>query len=230
MMSSLDRRFTSEQRRKVEAAVLETELGTSCEVIPVVAASSGRYDRGEDPVGLWFAILSAAGVWWFVPHRPADAATGSWGSGSPLVGLLALVVAIVIGFLVGAIVASQVRWLRRLATPRRQMAEEVARRAREVFFDRRVHHTTGGTGVLVYVSLFEHVAVVLADSQVVEHPALGQAFLDRLCGTLTASLATHHPAEALVEAIQLARGPLSQALPRLSDDVNEHPDALVLLD
>jgi len=229
-MSSLARRFTPEQRRQVETAVFETELATSCEVIPVVAGASGRYDRGEDLVGLWFAILGAAGVWWYFPTHHADAATGSWGSGSPLLGLGALVAAIVVGFLIGAVLGTQVRWLRRLATPRQQMRDEAARRAREVFFDRRVHHTTGGTGVLIYVSLFEHVAVVLADSQVLEHPLLGQAFLDHLCEELTASLATHHPGEALAETIRLARGPLSQALPRMSDDVNEHPDALVLLD
>lgn len=229
-MTPLSRRFSSEQRRQVEAAVAEAELGTSCEVVPVVAESSGRYDRGEDLVGLWCVVLAACGVWLLFPARSSDSATGSWGSGSPAMGLLALVAAIVAGFVVGALVAARVPWLRRLATPRQQMRDEAARRAREVFFDRRIHHTVGGTGVLIYVSLLEHVAVVLADRQVLEHPQLGQAFLDRVCETLTKSLSTHHPADAIVEAIQLARGPLGEALPRLTGDVNEHADTLILID
>ena len=36
--------FTEEQRKQVEKAVVEAEAKTSCEVVPVVATASGRYD------------------------------------------------------------------------------------------------------------------------------------------------------------------------------------------
>ena len=229
-MTPLSRRFSDQQRGLVEAAVAEAELGTSCEVVPVVAEASGRYDRGEDLVGLWCAIVAASATWMLLPSHHSDPATGDWGTSSSVLGLFSLVAAIIAGFLVGAVAASRVPWLRRLATPRRQMCEEVAGRAREVFFDRRIHHTERATGILIYVSLLEHITVVLADRQVLEHPQLGQAFLDRVCETLTKSLATHHPADAIVEAIHLARGPLSAGLPRLTNDVSEHSDALILID
>ena len=94
--------FGDADRDRVNAAVREAESATSAEILPVVARSSGRYDRPED-------------------------------------------------------------WLRRLFTPHTQMREEVLSRAREVFFDQRIHHTGGASGVLLYVSLFEHMAAVIAD-------------------------------------------------------------------
>ena len=85
----------------------------------------------------------------------------------------------VVGFVLGAALASHVGWLRLLFTPRRQMRDEVAARARAVFFDSRVHHTAGDTGLLIYVSLYERMAAVLADQSIMDK--LGQAALDELC-------------------------------------------------
>ena len=52
----------------------------------------------------------------------------------------------------------------RLRNPRSAMLA----RAREVFFDKRVYRTAGGTGLLVYVSLYERMAAVIADQKVLE--------------------------------------------------------------
>jgi putative membrane protein len=118
--------------------------------------------------------------------------------------------------------------LRRLFTPRSEQRAEVERAAREVFFDRRVHHTQGGSGLLVYVSLLEHMAVVLADEQVQEK--LGQQRLDTLCNELVARLRKGAHTEALCHTIDQAGIALAEALPRLSTDRNELSDALVVLD
>ena len=69
--------LNEEQRKQIEKAVVEAETLTSCEIVPVVATSSGRYDRAEDMVGLWLAVLAAAIVWWFFPRQPSE--PGSWG-------------------------------------------------------------------------------------------------------------------------------------------------------
>ena len=108
------------------------------------------------------------------------------------------------------------------------MQEEVNLRARELFFDRRVHHTTGASGLLIFVSLYERMAVVLGDRSIVE--TLGQTFCEDLCQRLTTSLRSEDVAAAICDTIQQAAASLESALPRLSDDVNELPDTLVLLD
>jgi putative membrane protein len=162
--------FNEQQRKQVEQTVVEAEAKTSCEIVPVVATVSGRYDRPEDMIGLWLAVIAAVAVWLTFP-RPASE-SGSWDGMPVYVGVFAMVAGVVVAFIVGAVAGSRIGWLRRLFTPRQQMLEEVTSRAREIFFDKRVHHTAGATGLLIYVSLFEHRAVVLGDQELLDK--LGQ--------------------------------------------------------
>ena len=53
-------RFTGSDRQQVAAAVAAAESQTSAEIVPVIAAASGRYDRAEDLVGLWTAVALMA--------------------------------------------------------------------------------------------------------------------------------------------------------------------------
>ena len=226
-MQRASEQFSDEQKNRIKAAVAEAESKTSAEIVPVVASASGRYDRPEDVVGLWLGLVCLGLAWWLLPQARAEA--GSWGGGFPawarLVGMLA---ATVIGFVGGAVIATYVGWLRRLFTPAAQMRDEVAARARGVFFDSSVHHTGGGTGLLVYVSLHERMAAILADQAVLDK--LGQAALDELRDRLLAGIAAAGLTGARCEVIVAAGEKLGEVLPIAPDDVNELPNDLVLLD
>jgi putative membrane protein len=225
-MKKASEQFSADQRRQVAAAVTAAEHNTSAEIVPCVATSSGRYDRAEDVVGLWLGMIGVIAVFLLWPPQSREA--GSWSSPEPWVFPAVMVLVVVAAFVVGAVVASRIAWLRRLFTPRQQMRDEATERARTVFFDRRVHHTTGATGVLLYVSLFERKAIVLADEAIVGK--LGPNALQDVCDTLTAHLRRSHPADALCQAIAAMGEKLAAVLPRAADDVNELPNALVILD
>ncbi len=214
-----------EQRTRIESAVSAAESKTCCEIVPVVATVSGRYDRAEDLAGLWCAVVGAVVVFLTFPGH-TDA--GSWG-GIPMWGQAALLaIVMLLCFIAGAAIAGRLPGLRRLFTPQQQMHEEVNLRARQLFFDRRVHHTTGASGLLIFVSLYERMAVVLGDRSVVD--ALGSTFCEDLCQRLTTSLRSDDVAGAICDTIHRAATSLESALPRTEHDVNELPDALVLLD
>ena len=218
--------FTDEQKQRISRAVAEAESKTSAEIVPVVATASGRYDRPEDIVGLWTAVLVMVILWPLLPGSASQ--PGSWGGMSSAGQLLVLVAGVVVGFLIGAVLGCRIGWLRRLFTPRRQMCEEIQQRSREVFFDKRVHHTEGGAGLLVYVSLFERMAVILADQTILEK--LGQPTIDDLCRRLTGTLRESDVTEALCTIIEEAGNQLASVLPRSAADVNELSDALITLD
>ena len=93
--------FNEEQRKQIEQAVQAAEGMTSCEIVPVVATSSGRYDRPEDMVGLWLATLAAVLVWYLFPRSLDD--TGNWAATSLLIQLPIMLVAVVAAFLVGVV-------------------------------------------------------------------------------------------------------------------------------
>lgn len=218
--------FSDEQRKRVEQAVIDAEATTSAEIVPVVAGASGHYDRPEDIVGLWAALIAVVIFWVTFPRT--DIPPGDWSGMPGYLEVLALIVVAVIAFVAGTVIASRVAWLRRLFTSEKQMRQEVSGRARQVFFDKRVHHTGGATGLLIYVSLFEHIAVVLADQEILDK--LGQVAVDELCAKLTEDLHTGNLPDAICATIEQARIRLSEALPRAEGDINELHDALVLLD
>jgi putative membrane protein len=219
--------FTDDQRKAIETAVVEAERKTSAEIVPVVATVSGRYDRPEDIVGLFFGVVLMGITWSVLPANAPDM-TGSWEGIVLPYHLPALVVAMIVGFIAGAVVASRIEWLRKLFTPSNQMRDEVNARARQVFFDDRVHHTSGATGLLFFVSLYERTAVVLADATITK--ILGQSVLDDLCDDLVRDIRSGEASVALGNSIRKAGDLLEKVLPRESDDVNELEDTLVLLD
>ena len=183
-MQRASQAFTPQDRERINQAVQQAERETSAEIVPVVASASGRYDRPEDMVGLWLAMAAMVVVWFAFPAAQDE--HGSWEAAWPHWKLLAMLAATVLAFVVGAAMATYLGPLRRLFTPRTQMADEVAARARGVFYSQAVHHTAGQTGVLIYVSLYERMAAVLADQMVMDK--LGQTSLDELRDTLIVGL------------------------------------------
>ncbi len=218
--------LSADERQQICRAVAQAESVTSAEIVPVVATSSGRYDRAEDMVGLWFGAVALAIAWIVWPQVERE--HGSWGGIPVWIDIAVLVVSMVLGFVIGAFLASRVGWLRRLFTHRTMLREEVESRARRVFFDARVHHTETRGGMLIYVSLFERQAVLLADAAIAER--MGQPQIDSLCGKLTDRLRGGSLSAALCETITDCGQQLAKSLPRQANDVNELPDALVILD
>jgi putative membrane protein len=223
-MPSAAASFTSDERRRVNDAVIEAERATSAEIMAVVASASGRYDRSEDLAGLWLAIAALSVAW--VAFQGMSI---SWDEPELRLGLLPIVLILLGGFILGAVIAANVGWIRRLFTPRSERIAEVNVRARQVFFDHRVRRTANRGGVLIYISLFERMAVVLADEVAAEK--LGDNAVNDLCNALTQRLHSGaNVADAIVETIRAAGTRLAGVLPRQSNDVNELPDELVTID
>lgn len=218
--------FTKEQQAKIEQAVAEAESKTSAEIVPVVSAASGRYDRAEDVVGLWTGLILMGLVWWWFPKTGQEA--GSWAFSWSTYQLPILIAAVVIGFIVGAVAGTHIGWLRHLFTPKTQMRDEVSSRARQAFFDNRIHRTAGATGLLLYISLYERMAAIIADETVTAE--LSQGALDELCNALTNGLRTGDAADTVCAVLADAGNRLGKVLPIAEDDANELPNSLVMID
>ncbi len=216
--------FTEEDQRRIAGSVTQAESHTSAELIPVVADASGRYDRAEDIVGLWVGLGALVVTWLLVQ----DVEVASWGELRPTLGLPSVVGLVLGGWVVGVLLAHLLPGLRRLFIPRGELADEVDRAARQAFFDRRVHHTEGASGLLIYVSLFERRAVLLADAQVLEK--LGQPKLDALCAGLVEQLKQGAYVDGLCRTLEEAGLALGEVLPRQGDDRDELPNALAVMD
>ena len=224
-MKSASKLFSVDQKQQINDAVCQAELGTSGEIVPVVVTMSGRYDRPEDIVGLWVGAIVLVVVWAFLP-QPAE--TGSWGGLPVWLNPALLVATVIVGFIVGAFLASRIGWLRRLFTSRTEMRDEVAARSAQVFAESGIYKTENATGILIYVSLYERMAVVRGDDTVLEK--IGQESLDEICSELIELLHAGDPTGAFCRTIENVGEKLALVLPRPASDTDELPNELMIID
>lgn len=216
-MKRASKLFSEFERTRIEQAVTDAEANTDAEIVPAIATSSGGYDRAEDVFGLWVGLFTM-GVTWFILRRIEGNET-QWGAPWTRYELPVLVAAVVAGFILGAILATYIPWLRRAFTPRKEMRDAVNRAAAQVFFDGRIHHTKSATGLLIYLSLYEHTATIRADQKALD--SLGQESIDEICANLIKGIQSGDPATALCDVIADVGGRLAELLPKTDGNANE---------
>ena len=213
--------FLATGKQVIDEAMARLEKKSAAEVICVVATESGRYDRAESLVGLVLGLvgLAAADVGWDSLNPQ-----GGWGGPAPLLWQAAGVVA---GFVLGVLIASFFHPLRRLLVSTNEMDDEVRRASEAAFTRANVGSTSGRTGVLVYVSLFEHRVVVLLDSGVRE--AMPADFAKTLVDRAVAGLKAGRRAEVLAELVDVVGEALAAKLPVKEGDTDELPNHVIAL-
>jgi putative membrane protein len=139
--------LTDESKAALSAAVREVESTCSAELVVAVRPRSGSYLHADLIAGAVAALITLAVLLY-----------SRWEFGL----LWFLIDPVLAGFLVG-LLASRVPALRRALTsrPARRLRAETA--ARSLFVERRVHGTSGRTGILLYVSVLEREAVFVVD-------------------------------------------------------------------
>jgi putative membrane protein len=217
--------FNEQERQSIAAAVTDAEKHTAGEIVPVVASVSGRYDRAEDLFGLLLGLVALAVAWMLFQ----DTTAADWAAGhTPTLGLAAIIAIVLGGFVVGASLATRFPVLRLVLIPRREMLEEVERRALEAFQRHRVRTTAGGTGVLIYVSLYERMVRVVGDDAVAEK--VSPLEWESICTLVVDAMKAGRAAQGLAQAISRSGELLARHFPIQPGDGNELANALILID
>ncbi len=220
------RLFTPADLATIADAVTRAEARTSAEIVPVVAAASGRYDRAEDLFGLWLGSIAFIVVAILYP-APAD--PGSWDTllRSPL-GVFASL-ALLLGFtFFGAFLATRFPRLCAPFVSDREALHEVQRRAADCFTNFRVASTRQRDALLIFVSLRERLAWVIADDAIMAK--LSPGALDPVARAVAQGFKARQPTRALLDAIEQAAQILAQALPPEPGQQSELPNALRIVE
>ena len=219
--------FSEEERRAIASAVAEAERKTSGEIIPVVASVSGRYDRAEDIFGVVVALLALALTWFF--FQDIRTAEGDWVSGQALsLGLVPILLIVAGGFVLGSMAATYFPVLRLPFMTKRAKRQEVERSAAEAFHRFRVRKTVAGTGILIYVSLYERMIRVLGDDTISEK--LEEKDWETVLNLVIEGLRANRASEGLSQAILKSGELLSRHFPTQPGDVNEIRNELRIID
>jgi putative membrane protein len=214
---------------KVSAAIASAEAKSDGEVLTIVAPSSDSYHD----VALHWAVLVLIAVVAFAAWKPGllhfwhGIVVGGWHL-EPTTGEL-LVVLLVLAVAKFTIALLLLRWmpLRLALTPGATKSRRVRRRAIELFKAAAERRTIGRTGVLIYLSVAERRAEIVADeaiTKVTSPETWGEAM-----AALLVEVKQGRVADGMVAAIERVGGVLAEHFPRSSTDTNEIPDKLIEL-
>lgn len=215
------------QHKIVSDAVAEAESITSGEIVTVLADRSDGY---SDVVLVWAAALAFSAMSLFaVLPQPFldlwDSLIGGWMHEWTTGELASMTIALgLVAFALGWLLLS---WdpLRFALTPGPVKTTRVHDRAIKHFKVGAERRTHGRTGVLLYLSMREHRAEIVADQPIAERvPAevWGEAMADMLVEIKEGRIA-----EGLAAGVRDVGKVLSEHFPRADDDENELPDRLI---
>ena len=219
--------FTAEDHKIVTSAVSEAEKSTDGEIVTIVTEQSDHY--GD--VAWAYAGLVSLTILLLVSIFPEpylgliDWLSGGW-SGVTALPYWAL-------FIVTALVFFAARWLfgwKSLLfaiTPPGIKNARVRKRAVSLFTVSTDHRTVGRTGILLYLSMLEHRAEIVADDAIVEkvEPAVWGDAMVALIDLVRAG----KPGEGMAEAVKQMGVVLTEHFPKSEGNDNELPDRLIEL-
>ena len=222
-------KLSDQDRQKISAAIAAAESGSAGEIVAVATPISDPY---HDVALHWalvplFAVLAWAAwrptalVWWY------DLLFGGWApdpTQSQLLTLLMFFAAL--KFTIALLILKWVP-LRLLLTPPATKHRRVRRRAVTIFKAAAEKRTAGRTGILIYLSIAEHRAEIVADEailKVTDDHTWGEAMT-----ALIENVRAGRVADGIVAAIERVGAVLSEHFPRSAEDANEIPDKLIEL-
>jgi len=195
--------FSTQDKERIAEAVRQVELTTAGEVVVQVVDGSDTYPEGRILAGMVLGGLAALAVtdfwladnlWLFLP--------------------LALVLIAIAGWLVA--------WLpplHRFFVHPGRLAGQVAEQALVSFYERGLYKTCGATGVLFFISLFEHKVRVLADQGIYEK--ISQETLQKYADEVALGVKAGNAPEVLCREIARVGEILALHFPIAADDTNE---------
>lgn len=223
----MGRYLTTDQHTIVSDAVGAAELTSSGEIVTVLADRSDSYG---DVSLLWSAVASFTAMSLFALFpKPFldfwDRLIGGWGHEWTTGELASMTIAL-------GLIAFAVMWLIQQWNPlkfaiipaplKTSRTHDAAIKHFKVGAERRTH---GRTGVLIYLSMQEHRAEIVADQPIAEKvPAevWGDAMADMLEQIKRGCIA-----EGMAAGVRDVGEVLSEHFPRAEDDENELPDRLI---
>lgn len=221
-------RLTEADHARVSAAVTEAELATDGEIVTVVA---GRSDAYHD-VALHWTVLAMLFVLALLAWQPAPVEwlhamlVDAWSETPPRWYLTFALILMALTFLVARVVLA-LDALRMALTPGATKTRRVHRRALALFRTAAEKRTKASTGVLLYLSLAEHRAEIIADESI--HSRVSADVWGAAMAALITAVKDGRPGDGLAEAVGQIGKVLAEHFPRSEGDTNELPDRLIEL-
>lgn len=212
---SLKGRFTPEELDRIKAAVAKAEEKISGEIVPLFVERSGFYTIANYRGGILFATAAFVTIVIFDRYVPSLAVF------DPLLILLLVAFAGVIG----GILTHMLPFLKRMFLSREHLDQATRKRAETAFIEEEVFLTRQRTGILIFISFFEHEVMVLADKGISK--VVDQREWDDMVRHIIEQVRIGRITEGIEDAIlRCGQILLEKGFVKTADDVNELRDDL----
>jgi putative membrane protein len=212
---NLRKKFSEADLQRIKTAVKEAESKISGEIVPVIVERSGIYALANYRAALTLAGLAFLFIVVFDRYAPQLAVYDP---------LLIFLITLTAGF-VGAILSNSVDFIKRALLSQPHMDRATRLKAESSFLQEEVFNTRQRTGIMIFISFFEHEVIVMADtgiSKVVE-----QKVWDKIVAELVQKIRLGKVVEGLEGAIKKCGEILLEKEFLIAvDDVNELKDDL----
>lgn len=194
---------------RIAGAIAASERRTSGEIVAMITAESSSYHYAAY---LWAALIALALPWPFIYW--------TWWP-VQYIYLMQLVVF--------ALLALLFLWrpIRFYLVPKSVKRSRAHRRAVEQFLAQNLHTTSGRTGVLIFVSVAERYAEILADAGI--HKVVPETEWQAIVDKLTTAIGDGRPGDGFVAAIEAVGERLARHFPPGAIDPNQLPNHLIVL-
>jgi putative membrane protein len=220
-------RLSEADHERVSAAVAAAEGHSAGEIVTIITDRSDGYTDIAMAWAVFAAVtaLTVLSIWPDIFLGLYDRTLGDWGAEWTHRGVLALATAIAVVKFIGVMLIQLWQPLKFWLIPKIVKAARVRARAVTCFKVGAERRTHGRTGILIYVSLSEHRAEIVADAAIaakVSPEVWGEAMAAMLTEIRAGRLAA-----GLVAAVDKVGAVLAEHFPRAEDDRNELPDRLI---
>ena len=198
------------EQEQIGAAIVAAERGTSGEVVAVVSAASDNYLY---IAALWAAVLALLVPWPLIFM--------TW---MPVQWIFALQILV---FIVALLVLQWMR-LRLALVPRSVKNNRAHAHAVEQFLAQNLHSARGRTGVLIFVSVAEHYAEIIADEEI--YNCISKDVWQEIVDELIAKIRKDDPVGGFIYAIKRSGDLLAEHFPPGQGDSDELPNQLIVLE
>lgn len=186
--------FTTEELEQIKQAVAEAERRTSGEIVPYIVDRSGDYD-----VAIWRGA-SIAAVLALAVSVLIQQFYGGWNLAWIFTGWGTALLALIVGT-AGAVCAQLIPSLQRRLAGSDLLDRTVHQRALQEFVEEEIFNTRERTGILIFISLFEHRIEVIGDTGI-NRLVSGDDWADVVL-RIRDGIKSGHLAEGIVEAIHM---------------------------
>ena len=222
-------RLSEADRQAVAEAVGRAEGNTSGEIMAVVADRSDGYTDVALVWSVGVAFTAIAALTFFPDFfmELVDRLLGGWNTQWTPRGIFGLALFIGILKFAGMWLIQLWQPLKFFLVPGSIKSKRSYARAMQIFHVGAEKRTTGRTGIVIYLSMREHRAEIVADEAItskVEPEVWGEAM-----AAMLAELKQGNVGAGMVAAIGKVGDVLASHLPRAEDDQNELPDRLIEL-